>query len=110
MRRPAVLFGLAALLAGAHQLANLAGLARHASAIAGMPLSAASDVIGPAFVALHLAAAVVAPILMIAATADALLRLAPRGTPSAPRSGSAQPSSSEARASDVSSVAPRSVT
>jgi hypothetical protein len=75
MRRPALLFGLAGLLLGAHVAARLAGWAEHTSVIAGMPLSASSWVIGPMFVALHLVVVVVAPILSVAGTIDSLLLL-----------------------------------
>ena len=75
MKRPAVLFGLAALLFATHAAAGLAGWAVHTSAIAGMPTSPASFVLGPAFVLLHLVVVVLAPVLAIAAMLDALLVL-----------------------------------
>ena len=75
MKRPAVLFGLAALLFVAHAGARLAGWAEHTSVIAGMPRSPSSLVLGPAFVLLHLAVVVVVPVLAIAATIDTELVL-----------------------------------
>ncbi len=75
MRRPAVLFALAALLVLAHVAARLAGFAEHTSAIVGMPTSAASNLLGPLHVVLHLQLVVVAPILAIAATLDTVLLL-----------------------------------
>jgi hypothetical protein len=80
MRRPAVLFGLAALLLVAYEAARLANLADHTSAVAGMPLTPSSWVLGPLHIALYLLVVVVAPVLVIAGTADTLLRLrtAPR--------------------------------
>ena len=75
MKRPAILFALAALLFLAHAAAGLAGWAEHTSAIAGMPTSRASFVLGPAFVVLHLLVVVIAPVLAIAATLDTLLVL-----------------------------------
>lgn len=75
MKRPALLFAVAALVTVAHAAARLAGWAEHTSAIAGMPRSPSSLVLGPAFVVLHLVVVVVVPILAIAATLDALLLL-----------------------------------
>ena len=72
MKRAAVLFGIAALLFGAHVATTFAGWAEHTSVIAGMPRSAASWTIGPLFVLLQLGVTVVAPILLIAATIDTL--------------------------------------
>jgi hypothetical protein len=75
MKRPAVVFGLAALLFVAHSAARLAGWAEHTSAIAGMPATPSSLVLGPAFITLHLATVTIAPILTIAAMLDTLLVL-----------------------------------
>ena len=75
MKRPASLFALAALLFVAHTGARLAGWAEHTSAIAGMPRSPSSLVLGPAFVLLHLVVIVVVPVLAIAATIDTVLVL-----------------------------------
>ena len=75
MKRPALVFALAALLFVGYAIGRLAGWADHTSAIAGMPLSASSWVLGPLFVALHLAVVVVVPILPIAAMLDTLLLL-----------------------------------
>lgn len=75
MKRPAILFALTALLFLARAAAGLAGWAEHTSAIAGMPTSQASFVLGPAFVVLHLLVVVIAPVLAMAATLDTLLVL-----------------------------------
>ena len=75
MRRPALLFGLAGVLFGTHVAASTAGWAEHTSAIAGMPQSSSSWVIGPTYVVLYLAVVVLAPILAIAGTVDTLLLL-----------------------------------
>jgi hypothetical protein len=75
MKRPAVIFALAALLFVAHWLAGIAGWAEHTSVIAGMPQAEVSWVYGPAFVGLHLAFVVLAPVLAIAGTFDTLLLL-----------------------------------
>ncbi len=75
MKRPAMLFVIAAFLGVAHLAAWAAGWAEHTSAIAGMPQSASSWVLGPAFIALHLVVVVVAPVLAIAGTMDTLLSL-----------------------------------
>lgn len=75
MRRPAVFFGLAALLCGAHLAARCAGWEEHTSALAGMPTTSSSSLIGPLFVALHLAVVALAPILAFAATIDSGLLL-----------------------------------
>ena len=61
MRRPAALFALAALLFIAYEAARLANLADHTSAVAGMPLTASSWVLGPLHIVLYLLAVVVAP-------------------------------------------------
>lgn len=75
MTRPAWLFAIAAMLFVAHLIARAAGLADHTSAIAGMPISAASWTLGPLHVLLYLLVVVVAPILTIAATIDTLITL-----------------------------------
>ena len=75
MKRPAILFCVAALLFVMHGGARLAGWAEHTSAIAGMPTSPSSAVLGPAFVVLHLLFIVVAPILTLAATLDTMVAL-----------------------------------
>jgi hypothetical protein len=66
---------VAALLVLAHLIARAGGLAEHTSAIAGMPLSPASIVLGPLHVAGYLLLVVIAPILAIAGTIDTVLLL-----------------------------------
>ena len=80
MKRPAMLFGIAAFLVSAQLVTRAAGWAEHTSAVAGMPHSAASWVLGPAFIALQLVVVVVAPVLAIAGTIDTLLSLRRRGS------------------------------
>ena len=75
MRRPAVLFLLAALLVLAHAASSLAGGAEHTSVVAGMPLSSASWMLGPAHVGLYLVLVIVAPVLALAGTFDTILIL-----------------------------------
>lgn len=75
MRRPALLFGLAAVLFCAHLAARAFGLAEHTSAIAGMPISPASWILGPLCVIIHLSVNVIAPILVIAGTLETMLLL-----------------------------------
>ena len=75
MKRPASLFGLAALLFLAHAGARLAGWAEHTSVLAGMPRSPSSLVLGPAFVLHQLVVVVAVPVLAIAATLDTVLLL-----------------------------------
>lgn len=75
MRRPAVLFTLAALLSGAYLASSVLGGADHTSAIAGMPATSASWTLGPLHIALYMAFVVIAPILAIAGTIDTLLLL-----------------------------------
>ncbi len=73
MRRPATLFVLAGLLGAAHVITRALGWADHTSAIAGMPISEASNLLGPVHVLVYMAVVIVAPILAIAGTIDALL-------------------------------------
>jgi hypothetical protein len=75
MRRPALLFGLAALLFCAHTAARVLGLAEHTSVLAGTPITPDSWVLGPLHVVLHLAFVIVAPILVIAGTIETMLLL-----------------------------------
>jgi hypothetical protein len=88
MRRPAVLFGLSGLLFIAYETARMANLANHTSAVAGMPLTESSWLLGPLHIALYLLVVIVAPILAIAGTLDTLLRLRrPRARMPSPSEG-----------------------
>ena len=93
MMRAARLFVVAAAIVAAHVVMRAAGLAEHTSLLAGMPRSGMSLVLGPAYVLVHLAAVIVAPIVALAAAADAALaRLGL--APAEPSAGSRQSSSS----------------
>jgi len=76
MKRPAILFAVAGILFTLHLVTRLAGLAEHTSALAGMPVSAASGVLGPLHVILYLLVVTVAPILALGATLESVLLLA----------------------------------
>lgn len=78
MKRPVILGGLAALLVVAYELARLAGVAEHTSAIAGMPRDASSWVLGPMYVLLYLLTVTVAPILALTAALDLPMALTRR--------------------------------
>jgi hypothetical protein len=69
------LIAIAAAIVCARVAFRLLGLDAHASVVAGMPLSNASWVLGPVAVVLSLAAAIVTPVLVIAA---ALTRMGAR--------------------------------
>lgn len=51
------------------------GFADHTSAIAGMPISPLSNLLGPLHIAIYMLVVVVAPVLVIAGTLDTLLLL-----------------------------------
>lgn len=78
MKLSARLFACAGILVGGHLLLRVLGCAEHVSAIAGMPIAPSSIVLGPLHLVFYLAAAILAPILMIAATAEALIDLRQR--------------------------------
>jgi hypothetical protein len=75
VKAPAILFVVAALLAGGHLATRLLGLAEHTAVLAGMPLDDRSWVLGPLHVALYFLAVVVAPVLVLAASAETAVRL-----------------------------------
>jgi hypothetical protein len=75
VRGPAVLFVLAALLVGGHLVTRLLGFAEHTAVLAGMPVAEASWVLGPLHVVLYFLAVVVAPMLVLAASAETVRRL-----------------------------------
>lgn len=66
MRHAGWLSSLAVVLVTADLAGRVTGLAEHTSVLAGMPHSEASWILGPVYVALHLAAVVVAPVLLLA--------------------------------------------
>jgi hypothetical protein len=75
MKRPAILFAVAGILFILHVVARLAGLAEHTSALAGMPGSSASGILGPLHVVLYLLVVTVAPILVLGATLESVIVL-----------------------------------
>lgn len=78
MRRAAALFACAGAVLAARLAASAGGLAEHTSVVAGMPVSTWSWLLGPSYVIIHLAFAVVAPVLAIAATLETVLLLRSR--------------------------------
>jgi hypothetical protein len=78
---------VAGVLIAIHLGMRALGLAEHTSAIAGMPVSPASAILGPLYVVTYLLAVVVAPILAVASVLERGVRSLRRG-PAKRRSGS----------------------